>query len=254
MRAIQGREIAMIFQEPMTAFSPVHTIGSQIDEMIALHVPRPAGVGRREAKRWVRARTIAMLHKVGMPSPDEIAEAYPHNLSGGMRQRAMIAMALSCNPRILVADEPTTALDVTLQAQVLGLMREMIRDFHTSVVFITHDLGVVAEIADRVVVMYLGRVVESAPVDDLFYAPKHPYTQALIRSVPRTSGPIEKLVPIEGTVPSPLDMPEGCTFHTRCPFVMKGLCDARVPELREVAGRHSVACFLHQPEVLDGRS
>lgn len=265
MRAIQGNEIAMIFQEPMTAFSPLHTIGNQIGEAIELHmhdsqqavgqpsgqipmpaVPRRRGpFGGRAVKHWVDKQTIEILRKVGMPNPEEILHAFPHNLSGGMRQRAMIAMALSCNPRILIADEPTTALDVTLQAQALALMRQMQALYHMSIIFITHDLGVIAEMADRVVVMYLGRVMETATVDDLFYQPKHPYTQALIQSVPKTSGPLEKLIPIEGTVPSSMDMPKGCKFHTRCPQVMPGLCDVNAPQLLEVASGHQVACFLY---------
>jgi oligopeptide/dipeptide ABC transporter ATP-binding protein len=196
-------------------------------------------------RRWVDDQTSAILGKVGMPNPKEIMHAYPHNLSGGMRQRAMIAMGLSCNPRILIADEPTTALDVTLQAQVLRLMKQMQADYHMAIIFITHDLGVIAEMADRVVVMYLGRVAETAAVDDLFHQPRHPYTQALIRSVPKTSGPLEKLNPIEGTVPSPMDMPPGCKFHTRCPHAIPGRCDVREPELVQVAAGHAVACWLY---------
>ncbi len=261
MRAIQGKEIAMIFQEPMTAFSPLHTIGDQIGEMIELHLlgtpsaggtppraappPKPGLLNRPAVRRWVDDQTSAILGKVGMPNPKEILHAYPHNLSGGMRQRAMIAMGLSCNPRILIADEPTTALDVTLQAQVLRLMKQMQADYHMAIIFITHDLGVIAEMADRVVVMYLGRVAETAAVDDLFHQPRHPYTQALIRSVPKTSGPLEKLIPIEGTVPSPMDMPPGCKFHTRCPQAIPGRCDVREPELIPVAAGHAVACWLY---------
>lgn len=265
IRGIQGKEIAMIFQEPMTAFSPLHTIGNQIGEAIELHmmdVDRAGDVGtsneasarppkrsifnRNAVKRWKDQQTIAILRKVGMPNPEEILNSYPHNLSGGMRQRAMIAMGLSCNPRILIADEPTTALDVTLQAQILKLMREMKIAYHMSIIFITHDLGVIAEMADRVVVMYLGRVMEMATVDEIFYQPKHPYTQALIHSVPKTSGPIEKLTPIEGTVPSPMDIPTGCKFHTRCLSFIPGVCDQQPPGISEVSPGHLVACFLYE--------
>jgi peptide/nickel transport system ATP-binding protein len=274
IRRIRGKEIAMIFQEPMTAFSPLHSIGNQIGEAIQLHMlkdrielntladgrtvgaqlggilqrmaPRENGFfKRRAAKRWIDEQSKDILQRVGMPNPEAILHAYPHNLSGGMRQRAMIAMALSCNPRVLIADEPTTALDVTLQAQVLELMREMKKAFDMSIIFITHDLGVVAEMADRVVVMYLGKVMEVATVDDLFYDPKHPYTQALIQSVPKISGPIEQLVPIEGTVPSPLEMPHGCKFHTRCPDFMPGICDVTEPQIIEIGDGHRVSCFLY---------
>lgn len=265
IREIQGKEIAMIFQEPMTSFSPLHTIGNQIGEAIELHMldsrhacdrqagnysskaapPKRGPFNHRAVKKWVDEQTIEILRKVGMPNPEEILDAFPHNLSGGMRQRAMIAMGLSCNPRILIADEPTTALDVTLQAQVLKLMRHMKETLHMSIIFITHDLGVIAEMADRVVVMYLGRIMETATVDDLFYKPMHPYTRALIQSVPKTSGPIEKLVPIEGTVPSPMDTPVGCKFHTRCPSFMPGFCDVKEPELVEIEAGHQVSCFLY---------
>jgi len=240
----------------------LHTIGDQIGEMIELHLlhptpagdqppgarPRPGLLNRRAVRTWVAAQVIAILRKVGMPNPEEILHAYPHNLSGGMRQRAMIAMGLACNPRILIADEPTTALDVTLQAQVLRLMKQMQADHQMSIIFITHDLGVIAEMADRVVVMYLGRAVETASVDDLFYRAKHPYTQALIRSVPKTTGPLEKLTPIEGTVPSPMDMPRGCKFHTRCPLAMPGRCDATEPDAIAVGDGHFVACWLYAEE------
>jgi peptide/nickel transport system ATP-binding protein len=274
IRHIRGKEIAMIFQEPMTAFSPLHSIGNQIGEAIELHMledrielqplddsqtageqiggalrtiaPRETNYfKRKETKRWVDEQTKEILRRVGMPNPAAILHAYPHNLSGGMRQRAMIAMALSCNPRVLIADEPTTALDVTLQAQVLELMREMKEVFDMSIIFITHDLGVVAEMADRVVVMYLGKAMEIAPVDDLFHNPKHPYTKALIQSVPKTSGSIEQLIPIEGTVPSPLEMPKGCKFHTRCPDYMPGICDVKEPHIIGVGDGHQVSCFLY---------
>ena len=246
MRSIRGAEIAMIFQEPMTAFSPLHTIGNQIGEVIALHNV-PEGLGRSARKTFVREQTINVLASVGMPAPEQLVDAYPHELSGGMRQRAMIAMGLSCAPKILIADEPTTALDVTLQAQVLDLMTDMRTQQGMSIVFITHDLGVIAEIADRVMVMYLGHEMETAAVDDLFHNPQHPYTRALLRSIPTATGPIETLKPIEGTVPSPLDMPAGCRFHTRCDSVIPGLCDVSEPTLTQVSPSHEVACFLHSP-------
>ena len=245
MRAIRGNEIAMIFQEPMSSFSPLHTIGDQISEAIELHRLK-RGLSRRERRRWLFQQTIEMLRRVSLPNPEELYYAYPHNLSGGMRQRAMIAMGLACDPRILIADEPTTALDVTLQAQVLRLMREMQTRLNMALIFITHDLGVIAEMADRVVVMYLGQAVEIARVDDLFYRPLHPYTQALISSIPKTSGPIETLQAIEGAVPNPLDLPTGCKFHTRCPHAMAGLCDLREPEIREYEAGHQVACYLYE--------
>ncbi len=246
MRSIRGAEIAMIFQEPMTAFSPLHTIGNQIGEAIALHSV-PAGLGRSARKTFVRQQTIEVLASVGMPAPEQLIDAYPHELSGGMRQRAMIAMGLSCAPKILIADEPTTALDVTLQAQVIDLMSDMREEQGMSIVFITHDLGVIAEMADRVMVMYLGHEMETAPVDDLFHNPHHPYTRALLRSIPTASGPIEMLRPIEGTVPSPLDIPPGCRFHTRCDAAMPGVCDVSEPTLTEISPGHEVACFLHSP-------
>jgi oligopeptide/dipeptide ABC transporter ATP-binding protein len=247
MRDLRGAEIAMIFQEPMTSLSPLHTIGDQISEAIALHGLK-RGLSRRGRKRWLFDKTVEILRRVSLPNPEELFYAYPHNLSGGMRQRAMIAMGLACDPRILIADEPTTALDVTLQAQVLQLMREMQMQLRMSLIFITHDLGVIAEMADRVVVMYLGRAVEIAPVDQLFYQPLHPYTQGLINSIPKTSGQIEPLQPIEGTVPSALDLPTGCAFHTRCPHMMPGICNLREPPIREQAAGHQVACFLYEED------
>ena len=210
IRAIRGREIAMIFQEPMTALGPLHTIGNQIMDAIRLHMK----VDRREA----RLRAIEVLERVGMPRPDQQLANYPFQLSGGMRQRAMIALALSCQPRLLIADEPTTALDVTTQAVILDLIRQLQADFGMAVMFITHDLGVVAEVADVVAVMYLGRVVEFGTVDDIFHAPKHPYTRSLLRSIPRLEpGADADLVAIEGMVPHPFRRPSGCSFHPRCP-------------------------------------
>jgi peptide/nickel transport system ATP-binding protein len=238
IRAIRGAEIALIFQEPMSSFSPVHTIGSQIDEAIMLHQQ----VDRRQARK----KTIEMLRRVGVSSPEQRVDQLSNQLSGGLRQRAMIAMALSCHPTLLIADEPTTALDVTTQTQILELMRQLQREDGMAIMLITHDLGVVAEMATDVAVMYLGRVVEQAPVDDIFHAPRHPYTQALLRSIPRMrSRSRERLNPIAGAVPHPYDRPSGCPFHPRCPQFMTGRCDAEEPTLRPVGDKHTVSCFLY---------
>jgi peptide/nickel transport system ATP-binding protein len=238
MRAIRGAEIALIFQEPMSSFSPVHTIGNQIIEAIMLHQQ----VDRREA----RAKAIAMLRRVGIPLPEQRVDQLSYQLSGGLRQRAMIAMALSCNPTLLIADEPTTALDVTTQAQILDLMRQLQREYGMAIMLITHDLGVVAEMADDVVVMYLGRIVEQAPVDEIFYAPKHPYTQALLRSIPRLRAQSrERLASITGFVPHPYNRPPGCPFHPRCSAFMPGVCDRQEPQLQGVGDQHLVSCFLY---------
>jgi peptide/nickel transport system ATP-binding protein len=238
MRAIRGAEIALIFQEPMSSFSPVHTVGSQIVEVIMLHQE----VSRREA----RAKAIEMLRRVGVSSPKQRLDQLSNQLSGGLRQRAMIAMALSCHPTLLIADEPTTALDVTTQTQILDLLRQLQREDRMAIMLITHDLGVVAEMATDVAVMYLGRVVEQAPVDEIFHAPRHPYTQALLRSIPRMrSRSRERLTPIAGAVPHPYDRPSGCPFHPRCPQFMAGRCDQEEPTLRPVGDKHSVSCFLY---------
>jgi len=238
MRAIRGAEIALIFQEPMTSFSPVHTIGDQIGEMIRLHFQ----VSRREA----RERTLDLLRQVGMPRPEQGIDQFPHQLSGGMRQRAMIAMALACNPRLLIADEPTTALDVTTQAQILDLLRQLQQQRGMAIMLITHNLGVIAEMADEVVVMYLGRVVEKGPVDDLFHAPKHPYTRALLRSIPSVRAPSRVELPtISGSVPHPYNRPAGCPFHPRCPEFLAGLCDQREPQPVPVGDNQEVSCFLY---------
>ena len=238
IRAIRGAEIALIFQEPMSSFSPVHTVGSQIVEAIMLHQQ----VGRREA----REKAIEMLRRVGVSSPEQRIDQLSNQLSGGLRQRAMIAMALSCHPTLLIADEPTTALDVTTQTQILDLMRQLQREDGMAIMLITHDLGVVAEMATDVVVMYLGRVVEQAPVDEIFHAPKHPYTQSLLRSIPRMrSRSRERLTPIAGAVPHPYDRPVGCPFHPRCPQVIAGRCDRDEPALRPVGAGHAVSCFLY---------
>ncbi|ODT79800.1 MAG: dipeptide/oligopeptide/nickel ABC transporter ATP-binding protein [Pelagibacterium sp. SCN 64-44] len=222
IRQIRGRHIGMIFQEPMTALSPVHTIGTQIMRTVQLHL----GLGKAAA----RARAIDLLAKVQMPRPAEMVDAYPHQLSGGMRQRAMIALAISCDPSLLIADEPTTALDVTTEAQILELLKSLQSELGMAIIFITHNFGVVADIADRVSVMYLGRIVETASVDDIFYAPKHPYTQALLRSIPRLGVDQGRRLPtIPGMVPDPFSVPEGCAFNPRCAHAVTGLCEVVVP-------------------------
>ncbi|HEX2739721.1 MAG TPA: ABC transporter ATP-binding protein [Rubrobacter sp.] len=222
MRDIRGKEISMIFQEPMTSLSPVHTIGDQIMENVLLHLP----MNKQEA----RERAVEELGRVGIPNPERRLDAYPFQLSGGMRQRAMIAMALACNPSLLIADEPTTALDVTTQAQILELMRGLQEEMGMAIMFITHDLGVVAELADDVAVMYLGIVVERGDVDSIFHDPKHPYTQALLRSIPRMGRNTgQRLDSIRGMVPHPYNRPMGCPFHTRCDEFMEGYCERILP-------------------------
>jgi len=238
IRAIRGAEIAMIFQEPMTAFSPVHTIGFQMAEVITLH--------QKVAKTEARARALAMLRRVGVPRPEQSLDSYVHQLSGGMRQRAMIAMALSCRPSLLIADEPTTAIDVTTQAQILELMRELQQEYGMSIMLITHDLGVVAEMAESVMVMYLGQVVEQAPVDDIFHDPKHPYTQSLLRSIPKLGAQGgRKLETIKGAIPGPYARPSGCLFHPRCPAFMPGQCDQIQPPLIQLDDGRKVSCLLY---------
>src|SRR5262245_6755631 len=239
MRAIRGAEIALIFQEPMSSFSPVHTIGDQIVEAILLHQP----VTRSEA----RAQTIEILRRVGVSSPEERVDQLSNQLSGGLRQRAMIAMALSCKPTLLIADEPTTALDVTTQTQILELMRQLQKEDGMAIMLITHDLGVVAEMATDDAVMYLGRVVDHAPVDAIFHDPRHPYTRALLRSIPRLrSRTRERLTPIAGAVPHPYQRPTGCPFHPRCANFIAGKCDRDAPVLQPVADNHAVSCFLYE--------
>jgi peptide/nickel transport system ATP-binding protein len=239
MRSIRGAEIALIFQEPMSSFSPVHTVGNQIMEVIQLH--------QRISRRDARDRAIDMLKRVGVSSPEERIGQLSNQLSGGLRQRAMIAMALSCNPTLLIADEPTTALDVTTQTQILDLMRRLQREDGMAIMLITHDLGVVAEMATDVAVMYLGRVVEQAPVDAIFHAPRHPYTRALLRSIPRMRARSrERLTPIAGAVPHPYDRPTGCPFHPRCADFMAGRCDREAPVLKPVGDGHTVSCFLYE--------
>ncbi len=239
IRAIRGAEISMVFQEPMTSFGPMHTIGNQIIESILLH---QAGMDKTEA----RELAIENLRKVGIPRPTEIVDAYPHQLSGGMRQRAMIAMALSCSPRLLIADEPTTALDVTIQAQILELLMALQEEFGMAMMFITHNLGVIAEVADEVAVMYLGRIVEQASVTKLFDNPQHPYTQGLLNSIPHIDEEkLPRLRAIEGVVPDPYEIPRGCAFSDRCPSFMPGRCDQAIPDLVAREQGHLVRCFLY---------
>ncbi len=242
IRSIRGAEISMVFQEPMTSLSPVHTIGNQIGEVISLH--------QKLNPKHAREKAIDMLDHVGMPLPQRTIDRYPHELSGGMRQRAMIAMALSCHPSLLIADEPTTALDVTTEAQILTLMRRLQEELGMSIMFITHNLGVIAQMADRVAVMYLGKVVEDASVEELFYKPLHPYTQALLQSIPRLGakkGRNQRLASISGSVPDPYNLPKGCPFHPRCAKRIPNLCDKDEPPLVEVDPGHTVRCVLYKP-------
>ena len=243
IRSIRGAEISMVFQEPMTSLSPVHTIGNQIIETIVLH--------QHISPKAAREQAIETLGLVGMPQPQATIDRYPHQLSGGMRQRAMIAMALSCRPNLLIADEPTTALDVTTQAQILTLMRELQNQFGMAIMFITHDLGVVAQMTEHVVVMYLGKVVESGSVDDIFYKPKHPYTQALVHSIHRLGQDSdERLQAIEGAVPDPYSVPGGCPFHPRCLFNDQQRCVTESPILRPIESGQFASChYAHELEL-----
>ena len=245
IRAIRGREIAMIFQEPMSSLSAHYTIGNQIAETITLHL--------RLSKRAARLRTIELLRLVGIPRPEHRVDDYPHQLSGGMRQRAMIAMALSCNPSLLIADEPTTALDVTTQAQILDLLLQLKADLGMSIIIITHDLGVVAQMADDVAVMYLGAVVETGDVDAIFHDAKHPYTRALLRSIPKVGLETrQRLDTIKGMVPDPFTRPAGCTFHPRCDSFMPGVCERHVPPPVPVGPGREVRCLLYGPPQVTG--
>ena len=238
MRAIRGKEIALVFQEPMSSFSHYYTVGNQIMEAIRLHSDA--------TKQQAHARAVELLRLVGVPKPERRVDEYPFQLSGGLRQRVMIAMALACDPHVLIADEPTTALDVTTQAQILDLMRELQAKRALALILITHDMGVIAEMADDVVVMYLGRVVERGPVDEIFHAPKHPYTQALLRSIPSIMAtPRTKLATISGSIPHPLNRPSGCPFHPRCPDFKPGVCDKAEPATTVIDDRREVACFLY---------
>jgi len=237
MRRVRGARIAMIFQEPMTSLNPVFTVGQQIGEAIRLHQQ----VGKAEA----RNRSIEVLRKVRIPVPEKRVDNYPHQMSGGMRQRVMIAMALSCHPELLIADEPTTALDVTIQAQILDLLRQLQADMGMSILMITHDLGIIAEMADDVAVMYASKVVEQAPVKELFARPLHPYTVGLFQSRPEPgTAKSQRLSSISGMVPSPLHFPAGCKFHPRCPFKKDPICSGEEPPLREIAPGHWVRCHF----------
>ncbi len=235
IRAIRGNYIAMIFQEPMTSLNPVYTVGSQIMEALILH--------QKLSKGEARGRTLQMLRKVGIPSPEVRIDEYPHQMSGGMKQRVMIAMALACEPELLIADEPTTALDVTIQAQILELLAGLQQELGMSVLLITHNLGVVAEVCERVVVMYAGKVVERTTTVELFDAPRHPYTIGLLESLPRMRDKREKLVVIPGTVPDPLSFPSGCRFHPRC-FRVEEMCSRDEPQLRKISAGHACACHF----------
>jgi peptide/nickel transport system ATP-binding protein len=239
MRSIRGRHISMIFQEPMTSLNPCYTVGDQIVEAVRLHQTRDV----REA----RAHVLRILRRVGMPDPEQTVGTYPHQLSGGMRQRAMIAMALSCHPNLLIADEPTTALDVTTEAQILDLMRELQQETDMSIMYVTHHLGVIAQVCDEVAVMYLGRIVERATVDGIFYDAKHPYTVSLLRSIPRLGTQHkEHLEVIRGSLPEPHSVISGCPFHPRCPSFISGTCESLMPEETFLDGRpdHVVRCHL----------
>jgi len=236
MRSVRGNEMAFIFQEPMTSLNPVYTIGFQLQEAIRLH----QGLNKR--KSW--QKSVDMLKMVGIPRPEDIADEYPHCLSGGMKQRAMIAMALSCEPKVLFADEPTTALDVTIQAQILQLMRDLKERINTAIIFISHDLGVISEMVDRVIVMYCGRIIEESDTRNIIKEAKHPYTIGLINSKPQINEDIEKLVPISGSVPNPLQMPSGCPYHPRCEHAME-ICAEEMPEKMEVSSGHHVNCWLY---------
>ncbi|ELK47790.1 ABC transporter ATP-binding protein [Halobacillus sp. ACCC02827] len=244
MQHVRGKDISMIFQDPMTSLNPAYTVGTQIAEMPMIH--------ENKDKKSAWRRAVEMLKKVGIPSPDKRVHQYPHQFSGGMRQRGVIAMSLSCDPDLIIADEPTTALDVTIQAQVLDLLRRLRDETNAAIVLITHDLGVVAELCDRVAVMYAGKIVEEGSVEDLFDRPKHPYTQGLLKSVPRP-GVRERLQPIEGQPPNLHDLPEGCRFAERCPFVMEQ-CLHKEPALKaSESEQHRVACWLEEERNDDDR-
>ena len=239
LRRIRGQNIAMIFQEPMTSLDPLYTVGDQITEGIRVH--------RTISKRDAKQKALALLQRVGLPEPQKLISRYPHQLSGGMRQRVVIAMALACDPSLLIADEPTTALDVTTEAQILELLKKLQAELGMAMIFVTHDLGVIAEMADEVVVMYLGKVVERAPVTELFDTPQHPYTKALLTSVPKLGGErSQRLQAIKGMVPSPGEVPSGCPFHPRCDAFMPGRCDVTEPKLTALSSSHDVRCLLYE--------
>ena len=239
VRSLRGKKMAMIFQDPLSAMHPYYTVGAQIIEAYRIH--------NKVSKAVARKHAIEMLDKVGIPQPQSRVDSYPHEFSGGMRQRAMIAMALSCDPELLIADEPTTALDVTVQAQILDLIRDLQQEFNSAVIIITHDLGVVAELADDIMVMYAGRTAEYGPTGDIFKMPQHPYTWGLLGSMPRLDRErADRLLPIKGTPPSLINVPPGCPFHPRCRYAERngGRSETDVPQLREVDGSHTVACHL----------
>lgn len=241
MTRIRGSEISMIFQDPMTSLNPVFTVGRQIEEALVIH--------RDLSKHEVRREVISLLKKVGIPNPELRFNQYPHEFSGGMRQRAMIAMALACNPKVLIADEPTTALDVTIQAQIIALLNKLRAEFNTSIIIIAHDLGVIAEIADNVMIMYAGKIVEYGDVRSIFYDPHHPYTWGLLESIPKLKRKAEeRLIPIDGNPPSLLDLPTGCSFSVRCKY-RKEICFEKVPELKVLGSTHKVACHLLPEEI-----
>ncbi|WP_322508492.1 ABC transporter ATP-binding protein [Anaerolinea sp.] len=258
IRQIRGGEIGMIFQEPMSSLTPVYTAGTHIYEAVSLHRLVPVKklgdqmvetivAHRKVTKQEAREIAIDMLRKVGIPKPEQRVDSYPHQLSGGQRQRVMIAIALSCQPEMLIADEPTTALDVSIEAQILDVMRDLQNTVDMAIMFITHNLGVVAEMADEIVVMYMGKQVERAKVVDLFYKPKHPYTQALLRSIPRIGKKSDvRLATIEGMVPDPFHLPTGCVFHPRCPMFMPGKCDKIEPSNVQVDDHHWARCLLYE--------
>lgn len=242
IRAVRWNDISMIFQEPMTSFSPVHTIGDQITEAILLHFE---GVNPEEARR----QAVELLTRVGIPNSEKLVDTWPFQLSGGMRQRAMIAMALACNPQLLIADEPTTALDVTIEAQILALIKALQSEFNMAVMFITHDLAVIGEMSDEVVVMYLGQVMERGPVERIFENPLHPYTRALWQSIPSVDGELKRLESIAGVLPDPYAPRSGCRFFSRCGLRIAGVCDQALPPLLEVEPGHEVRCVLYEDEV-----
>jgi len=257
IRRIRGGEIGMIFQEPMSSLTPVYTAGTHIEEALNLHyMVKGKKIGEQMAdkimeyrhvdKKEAREIAIDMLRKVGIPKPGERVDSYPHQLSGGQRQRVMTAVALSCQPAMLIADEPTTALDVSIEAQILDLMRELQQTVAMSIMFITHNLGVIAEMANEITVMYMGKQVERASTMDLFYDAKHPYTRALLRSIPKIGKRAERLAVIEGMVPDPFHLPTGCVFHPRCPSFMPGKCDRIVPTWKEVSPAHWARCLLYE--------
>jgi len=258
IREIRGGEIGMIFQEPMSSLTPVYTAGTHIGEAVSLHrltavkkigdqMAETIQAHRKVTKQEAREIAIMMLHKVGIPNPDERVDSYPHQLSGGQRQRVMTAIALSCEPAMLIADEPTTALDVSIEAQILDIMRDLQKDVNMAIMFITHNLGVIAEMAEEIVVMYMGKQVEKAKTVKLFYEPKHPYTRALLKSIPKVGKKTrERLASIEGMVPDPFHLPAGCVFHPRCPSFMSGKCDKIVPTWKQVAEDHWTSCLLYE--------